>query len=133
VKHGWKFTEITVNFLPYGLYAVLSPLFWENGPIYRKSSKKSQNFNLTFKMGQKSSKITAMTVNIAQLSKILHDTRKRAGLSQLELSELAGVGKTLIFDLEKGRDTVTFSNLLKVCRVLNIKIEFIPPVPMDGE
>ncbi len=68
-----------------------------------------------------------MTVNKTDFSKVLKATRKQAGLSQLELSELAGVGKTLVFDLENGRDTVSFANLKKICRVLNIKIQLIPP------
>lgn len=41
---------------------------------------------------------------------------------------LSGVGKTVVFDLEKGKITVRLATLLKVLRVLNIKIEFKSPL-----
>jgi HTH-type transcriptional regulator / antitoxin HipB len=65
-----------------------------------------------------------MTVILEEknLSLLIRSTRKKAGLSQIELAELAGVGKTLIFNLENGQANVQFTNLLKVLRVLNIKI-----------
>lgn len=74
-----------------------------------------------------------MAVKNDTLAKILKQTRKHAGLTQTRLSELAGVGKTLVFDLENGRDTVSFSNLKKICRVLNIKIQFMPPLKLEDE
>jgi HTH-type transcriptional regulator/antitoxin HipB len=52
---------------------------------------------------------------------LLH--RKAAGITQLELATLAGVGKTVVFDIEKGKPTVRFDSLLKVFNVLNISIE----------
>lgn len=61
------------------------------------------------------------------LSDLIKTSRKKAGLSQLELAELAGVGKTLVFNIEKGRTNVHFENLLKVLRVLNIKIHIEAP------
>ncbi|MDA2933390.1 helix-turn-helix domain-containing protein [Acidobacteria bacterium AH-259-D05] len=54
--------------------------------------------------------------------------RKKSGLSQLELANLAGVGKTVIFDVEKGKDTVRFSTLAKIFRVLNIRIRLESPL-----
>lgn len=56
------------------------------------------------------------------LAKIIRSHRKKAGLSQLELAELAGVGKTAVFDLEKGKETVQLDTLRKVLAVLNIKV-----------
>jgi HTH-type transcriptional regulator/antitoxin HipB len=32
--------------------------------------------------------------------------RKKVGLSQAELARLAGVGKTVVFDIEKGKTTI---------------------------
>jgi y4mF family transcriptional regulator len=65
-----------------------------------------------------------MAVNLdpSQLSQLIKATRKRAGLSQLELAEMADVGKTLIFDLEKGHMSFQFDKLLRILRVLNIKL-----------
>ncbi len=59
--------------------------------------------------------------------------RKRSGLSQEKLAKLAGVGKTVIFDIEKGKETVKLNTLLKVLDILNIKIELITPFPLEEE
>lgn len=70
-----------------------------------------------------------MTVILEEknLSVLVKSNRKKAGLSQIELAELAGVGKTLIFDVENGQTNVRFTNLLKVLRVLNVKISVETP------
>ena len=54
--------------------------------------------------------------------------RKKSELSQLELANLAGVGKTVIFDVEKGKNTVRCSTLAKIFRVLNIRIRLESPL-----
>ena len=54
--------------------------------------------------------------------------RKRAGLSQKDLADLAGVGKTVIFDIEKGKETVKLLTLMKVLDTLNIRMEFNSPL-----
>ena len=48
--------------------------------------------------------------------------RKAAGLSRVKLAELAGVGKTVIYDIEKGKESIQLDTLRKIFRVLNIKI-----------
>ena len=63
-----------------------------------------------------------------ELSKAIRFHRKKSGLSQLELSKLAGVGKTAIFDLEKGKQTIQLDTLLKVIRILNIRMSFQSPM-----
>lgn len=56
------------------------------------------------------------------LSKVIKKHRKAAGLSQLQLAEMAGVGKTVVFDLEKGKETIQLDTLRKILKVLNIKV-----------
>jgi len=56
------------------------------------------------------------------LSKVIKKHRKAAGLSQLQLAEMAGVGKTVVFDLEKGKETIQLDTLRKIFTVLNIKV-----------
>ncbi len=53
--------------------------------------------------------------------------RKKSGLSQQELAKLAGVGKTAVFDIEKGKKTIQLQTLLNVLEVLNIQMTFKPP------
>lgn len=62
------------------------------------------------------------------LSQVIRQHRKFAGLSQLQLAELAGVGKTVVFDLEKGKGTVQLDTLQKILNALNIKIELTSPI-----
>jgi DNA-binding XRE family transcriptional regulator len=63
-----------------------------------------------------------------QLAKMIRFHRRKAGMSQVELGKLAELGKTVIFDLEKGKLSVRLDTLLKVLHVLNIKIEFHSPL-----
>jgi HTH-type transcriptional regulator/antitoxin HipB len=67
-------------------------------------------------------------INPSSLSEIIRKHRKAAGLSQLQLAEMAGVGKTVVFDLEKGKETVRLDTLRKILLVLNIKVELISPL-----
>ena len=63
-----------------------------------------------------------------KISDIVWFHRKKSGLSRIQLADLAGVGKTVIYDIEKGKETIRFSTLQKVLKVLNIKITFTSPL-----
>ncbi len=67
-------------------------------------------------------------MDINDIGPIIRHHRKHAGLSQIQLATLAGVGKTVIFDIEKGKNTVQLQTLLKVCNVLNITISIDSPL-----
>ena len=54
--------------------------------------------------------------------------RKAAKLSRVRLAEMAGVGKTVIYDIENGKETIQLNTLRKILRVLNIKIELRSPL-----
>jgi HTH-type transcriptional regulator/antitoxin HipB len=54
--------------------------------------------------------------------------RKKSGLSQEELARVAGVGKTAVFDIEKGKETVKLSTITKILNALNIKITLSSPL-----
>lgn len=54
--------------------------------------------------------------------------RRRAGLTRVQLAELAGVGKTVVFDIENGKDTVRLATLRKVLDALNIRLEWSSPL-----
>ncbi len=63
-----------------------------------------------------------------KLQKIVKQHRKLSGLSQKELADISGVGKTVIFDIEHGKETVRLDTIKKVLDALNIKIEFKSPL-----
>ena len=66
-----------------------------------------------------------------ELAQIIKMHRKAAKLSRLQLAELAGVGKTVVFDIEMGKDSVQLNTLRKILKVLNIKIILKSPL-MDN-
>jgi len=65
---------------------------------------------------------------IQHLGNIIKYHRKKAGLSQKSLADVAGVGKTVVFDIEKGKQTVQFKSIIHVLKALNISIEFNSPL-----
>jgi y4mF family transcriptional regulator len=62
-----------------------------------------------------------------EIADIIKLCRKRSGLTQLELAKMAGVGKTVVFDIESGKESVQMNSLLKVLEVLNVHIKLITP------
>jgi y4mF family transcriptional regulator len=62
------------------------------------------------------------------LKKIVRYHRRLSGLTQIELARLAGVGKTVIFDIEHGKESVQLDTLGKVLAALNIQMVFQSPV-----
>ncbi len=63
-----------------------------------------------------------------QLAKTVIFHRKKSKLTQKQLADLAGVGKTVVFDIEKGKETIQLNTLLKLLSVLNIKLEMKSPL-----
>jgi HTH-type transcriptional regulator / antitoxin HipB len=64
----------------------------------------------------------------ALIGKMVQFHRKQSGLSQTGLAKLAGLGKTVVFDIEKGKSTIRLDTLLKVLNVLNIRLDFSSPL-----
>ncbi len=67
-------------------------------------------------------------MDVDNLGWMIRFHRKQSGLSQEQLAELAGLGKTVVFDIEKGKLSVQLNTLLRVIKVLNIQIEFNSPL-----
>jgi len=63
-----------------------------------------------------------------KLSEVVLFHRKKSGLTRNQLADLAGVGKTVIFDIENGKETIRFSTLQKVLKALNIKVNYNSPL-----
>jgi len=62
-----------------------------------------------------------------EIGLIVKKYRKLSNLTQKELAEISGIGKTAVFDIEKGKQSVQLNTLLQVFDILNIKIELIVP------
>ncbi|MFP8489548.1 helix-turn-helix domain-containing protein [Gracilimonas sp. Q87] len=63
-----------------------------------------------------------------EIGLIIKCHRKKSNLTQVQLADLAGVGKTAVFDIEHGKETVQYETLQKICKVLNISIELESPM-----
>jgi HTH-type transcriptional regulator/antitoxin HipB len=70
-------------------------------------------------------------LSMKEIGPIIKRHRKAAGLSQHELGDLAGVGKSVVFDMEKGKETVKVITLSKVLNSLNIKVVLEGPLIGD--
>jgi y4mF family transcriptional regulator len=67
-------------------------------------------------------------MNNNQLSEVIRFHRNKSGLTQKGLADLAGVGKTVIYEIEKGKETIQLDTIKKILSVLNIKIKFESPL-----
>jgi len=67
-------------------------------------------------------------MNTKKIGKIISFHRKKSGLTQIQLAELAGVGKSVVFDSEKGKETIQLNSLLKILEALNITMELKSPL-----
>lgn len=54
--------------------------------------------------------------------------RKKSGLNRVDLARLAGVGKTVVYDIEHAKSTVRLDTLMKILNVLNITIKLESPL-----
>jgi HTH-type transcriptional regulator / antitoxin HipB len=67
------------------------------------------------------------------LGAIVQRHRKKSGLSRERLAEIAGVGKTVIYDIEHGKSTVRYATVEKVLDALNIRIRFVSPLEENAD
>lgn len=49
--------------------------------------------------------------------------RKKAGSTQVELAEIAGVSRFIVQEIEAGRDRTRWKHMLSVLESLNLKLE----------
>lgn len=63
-----------------------------------------------------------------KVGQVVQFHRRQAGLTQKGLGDLAGIGKTAVFDIEHGKATVRMDTLMKVLAVLNIRVTLQSPL-----
>ena len=66
-------------------------------------------------------------MNFTLIAQAVQFHRKKAGLSRNELATLAAVGKTVVFDIEHGKDTIQCASLFKILDTLNIQLDIKGP------
>ena len=70
---------------------------------------------------------------IAGIGRIIRFHRKQRGLSRVNLADIAGVGKTVIFDIEHGKESVRLMTLMRVMDALNISLHLDSPLMAEFE
>lgn len=63
-----------------------------------------------------------------EIANIVKSVRKASGLTQQQLAQMAGVGKTVVFDIEKAKPTIQLNSLLSILRILNIQLILKSPL-----
>ena len=109
---GSKLFNVTA--LP-GIIAGIVHEFLVNDPLLRYCTAKPVIF-------------TGGAMDCEQIGRMIRYHRKRAGLSQLELANLCGIGKTAVFDVEKGKATVQLRTLMAPQEGLNISVHWRSPL-----
>ncbi len=66
-------------------------------------------------------------MDMKELGAFIAQVRKAQGISQLELSQAADVGRRFVVELERGKETLQAGKMLKVISVLGIDIQLIDP------
>ena len=49
--------------------------------------------------------------------------RKEQGLKQKELNEQMGMGRSWLSDVERGKQKITFNDVIKLCELMNVDID----------
>ena len=75
-----------------------------------------------------SSSSIAEAGSLPQIGRIIRYHRKTARLTQEQLARLAGVGTTVVREIEKGKRTVRLTTLLRVTGALSIGIDCSSPL-----
>ena len=64
---------------------------------------------------------------IKELGALVAKVRKAQGISQLELSQAADVGRRFVVELEDGKETLQAGKMFKVVSALGIRVAFTEP------
>ena len=62
-----------------------------------------------------------------ELGAFVAKMRREQGITQLELSQAADVGRRFVVELEDGKETLQAGKLLKVMSVLGIDLQLVEP------
>lgn len=73
-----------------------------------------------------------MSFSPLEMAERVRRARQARGLTQKQLADLAGIGKTAMFDLEHGNPGVRLNTLLAVLGVLGLDLAIIDPASIAG-
>ena len=68
-----------------------------------------------------------IVMDMKELGEFIAAERRRQGVTQLQLSQAADVGRRFVVEAEAGKDTVQTGKLLKVLDALGVSIALTAP------
>jgi y4mF family transcriptional regulator len=68
-----------------------------------------------------------IAMNMKELGEFIAAERKRQGVTQLQLSQAADVGRRFVVEVESGKATVQAGKMLKVLDTLGVSIALTTP------
>ena len=68
-----------------------------------------------------------IAMNMKELGEFIAAERRRQGVTQLQLSQAADVGRRFVVETEAGKDTVQTGKLLKVLDTLGVSVALTAP------
>lgn len=63
-------------------------------------------------------------MTVSEIGELIKTERKRQGVTQLELSQAADVGRRFVVELESGKETAHLGKALRIMDVLGISMTF---------
>lgn len=66
--------------------------------------------------------------DMSKIGELVRFHRKKSQLTQKQLADLSGVGKTVVYDIEKGKQTVRLNTLIQILSTLNMNISIQGPL-----
>ncbi len=72
-----------------------------------------------------------MSIPPAELGARIRSAREERGLSQKQLADRAGIGKTAMFDLEHGNPGVRLNTLMAVLDILGLSLRLDTPDALE--
>ncbi len=63
-----------------------------------------------------------------QLGHLISFHRKKAGLTQVGLAEMAGVSRSVVQDLEAGKGRTVWTHIEAILNILNVELQPVGPL-----
>ena len=70
---------------------------------------------------------------LENIGEVIKFYRKKSQLTQEQLANLAGLGRSVVFDIENGKTTVQLQTLFQLLEVLNISLSLHTPFQWQNE
>lgn len=88
----------------------------------RSATLKKETLNAKVEIRKIIGKRYIMNLTAECLGQQIPFLRKKAGISQEDLAQMAGISRTAVQGIESGKESLQLDTLLKVCHVLNIRL-----------